>query len=277
MLIGLSLGALGGGGSILAVPALVYLLGLSPHQATTASLLVVGAAAVVGAVTHARSGRVRIKEGTIFGVLGIAGSYAGSRASAAVPANMLLAGFGCLMLTAAVAMIVRGRTGSRALAAAPSGLPAPDLPGQGQIPASQPAAGGPQRGGRHPLLIAAAATFVGLITGFFGVGGGFVVVPVLVLILGFDMPAAAGTSLVVIAIDSAAALASRAVHGDLAVSWALTMTFALAAVTGALAGGRLAGRISPQRLSAAFTVLLVAVAGYTLARTIPGLLAAGVR
>jgi uncharacterized membrane protein YfcA len=101
LLIGLSLGALGGGGSILAVPALVYLLGQSPHQATTASLLVVGGAAVAGAIIHARAGRVRLREGAVFGVLGIAGSYGGSRLSAAVPASVLLAGFGLLMLAVA--------------------------------------------------------------------------------------------------------------------------------------------------------------------------------
>jgi len=88
LLIGLSLGALGGGGSILAVPALVYLLGQSPHQATTASLLVVGAAAVVRAITHARAGRVRLREGAVFGCWGSPGP-AGSRLSAAVPARSL--------------------------------------------------------------------------------------------------------------------------------------------------------------------------------------------
>jgi uncharacterized protein len=82
LLIGLSLGALGGGGSILTVPALVYLLGQSPHQAITTSLLVVGTAALAGAASHFRAGRVRLREGAIFGALGIAGSYAGSRASA---------------------------------------------------------------------------------------------------------------------------------------------------------------------------------------------------
>ena len=120
--------------------------------------------------------------------------------------------------------------------------------------------------------MAAAATAVGLITGFFGVGGGFVVVPVLVLVLGFDMAAAAGTSLVVIAIDSAAALASRAGHGALSLDWPLVGVFTGAAVLGALAGGRLAGRADPQRLAAAFTALIVVVAGYTLARSIPGLM-----
>jgi uncharacterized protein len=95
-----------------------------------------------------------------------------------------------------------------------------------------------------------------------------VVVPALVLLLGFDMPAAAGTSLVVIAIDSTAALAARAGHGGLALDWALIDAFAAAAVAGALAGGRLAGRASPQHLSA--TVLIVIVADYTLARSLAG-------
>jgi uncharacterized protein len=247
LLIGASLGALGGGGSILTVPALVYLLGQSPHRATTASLMVVGAAAIVGAVAHARSGRVRLKTGAMFGVLGIAGSYAGSLASAAVPANVLLAGFGLFMLAVAAVMIVRRRSHARPGRAAAS------------------------TGARHTIMVAAAATGVGLITGFFGVGGGFVVVPALVLVLGFDMPTAAGTSLVVIAVNSAAALAARAGHGSLTLDWALIGAFAAGAVIGALAGGSLAGRASPQRLSAAFTVLVILVAGYTLARSLPGL------
>ena len=247
LLIGASLGALGGGGSILTVPALVYLLGQSPHRATTASLMVVGAAAMVGAVTHARCGRVRLKTGAMFGVLGIAGSYAGSLASAAVPANVLLAGFGVLMLTVAAVMVLRRR--------------------RGRAQPGHAAATGP----RHTIMVAAAATGVGLITGFFGVGGGFVVVPALVLVLGFDIATAAGTSLVVIAVNSAAALAARAGHGTLTLDWALIGVFAAGTVIGALAGGSLAGRASPQRLSAAFTVLVILVGGYTLARSLPGL------
>lgn len=245
LLIGLSLGALGGGGSILTVPALVYLLGQSPHQATTASLLVVGTAAITGAITHARAGRARVKTGAIFGLLGVAGSYAGSLASAAVPANVLLAGFGVLMLTVAATMIGRRR-----------------------IPSLSRPPGHPRQGARRAAVVAATATGVGVVTGFFGVGGGFVVVPALVLVLGFDMPAAAGTSLIVIAVDSAAALAARAGHALFALDWALVATFTGAAVIGTLAGTRLTGRISPQRLSAAFTVLIIAVAGYTLAHSL---------
>src|SRR6266516_193835 len=193
LLIGLSLGALGGGGSILAVPALVYLLGQSPHQATATSLLVVGGAAGAGAIIHARAGRVRLREGAVFGVLGIAGSYAGSRLSAAVPASLLLAGFGLLMLAVAVTMTARRRSQPRAAHALRArgqreGGPAPLAVGASRL-----------RGGRHPVLV---------------------------LMLGFDMPAAAGTSLVVIAVDSAAALAARAGHGGLALDWALIGAFA---------------------------------------------------
>jgi len=137
LLIGLSLGALGGGGSILTVPALVYLLGQSAHQATATSLLVVGTAALAGAASHARAGRVRLREGAIFGVLGIAGSYAGSRASTAVPADTLLAGFGALMLAVAVLMIARRR-------AAPARLPGPEAAVASGLAVKTAAAGTPQ-------------------------------------------------------------------------------------------------------------------------------------
>jgi uncharacterized membrane protein YfcA len=170
------------------------------------------------------------------------------------------------MLAVAATMTARRRSQLRA--ALDSGR-APRTRGQ-QEAGSAPRAVGASRlhGGWHPLLVAAAAAGVGLITGFFGAGGGFVV-PALVLTLGFDMSAAAGTSLVVIAIDSAAALAARAGHGGLALDRALIGAFATAAVAGALAGGRrLADRASLQRLSAAFTALSVIVADYTLARSL---------
>jgi len=277
--IGLSLGALGGGGSILAVPALVYLLGLPVRQATTVSLIVVGIAAVAGAVTHARAGRVRLKEGAVLGMLGIAGSYAGSLASAAVPADVLLAGFAALMFAVAAVMTIRRRAAVAVPAASAGGAgsgPAGSVPA-GSVPAgSGPAGSGAAArlsaaNGRGLPLVAAVATVVGLITGFFGVGGGFVIVPALVLLLGFDMPAAAGTSLAVIAIDSAAALAARLGSGSVHVAAVPVVAFAAAAIAGTLAGGRVAGRVSATRLSVAFTVLVVLAGGYTLARALPGL------
>jgi hypothetical protein len=123
---------------------------------------------------------------------------------------------------------------------------------------------------RRGLKIITAATGVGLLTGFFGVGGGFVIVPALVLALGLDMPAAVGTSLLVIAINSAAALAAR-LGGPVAPDWPLPGVLTAAALAGALGGNRLASRVDPARLATAFTILLIAVAAYSLARSLPGL------
>jgi uncharacterized membrane protein YfcA len=245
LLIGVLLGALGGGGSILTVPVLVYLLHQEPHAATAGSLLIVGITAIAGTIAHWRTGRVRLAPGIAFGVLGVAGSYAGTRLSSSVPPDLLLSLFAGLMLAAAAAMLRRrpGPAGQRERAAGP---------------------------GRRVLKIIAAATGVGLLTGFFGVGGGFVIVPALVLVLGFDMPAAVGTSLLIIAVNSAAALAAR-LGGHLGLDWALLAVFTAAALAGVLAGHRVASRVDASRLGTAFTVLLIVVAAYLLARSLPGL------
>ena len=120
------------------------------------------------------------------------------------------------------------------------------------------------------LKVVVTASAVGL-TGFFSVGGGFVVVPALVLALGYTMPVVVGPSLLVIAIKSTSALLSRMGHG-VHLDWPLIGGFTLAATVGSLLGGRLATRVRPQRLTAAFTMLLVAVAQYTAARSFPQLL-----
>jgi uncharacterized membrane protein YfcA len=292
LLIGLSLGALGGGGSILTVPALVYLLHQQPRAATTASLLIVGITALAGMAAHWNAGRVRPAAGITFGVLGIAGSYAGTRLSARISPGLLLTLFAVLMLAAAAAMLRR-----RAPARSPSPAAQPALPA-GPPPGSA-AAPGPGRGtealaldrpagtarpgtraaarrhprgvtGRRAFKVAAAATGVGLLTGFFGVGGGFVIVPALVLAVGFEMPAAVGTSLLVIAINSTSALTAR-LGGGISLDWPLLGVFTLAALAGTLAGNRIASRVSASRLTAAFTGLLIAVAVYSLSRSLPAL------
>lgn len=250
LVIGLSIGALGGGGSILAVPALVHLFGQDALTATTGSLVVVGVTALVGAVPHQRAGRVRVVRGLVFGALGSGGAVAGSWLSAGVPDAVLLAGFAVLMLVVAALMTVRRRRASRV----GSGGAAPDGPGPGT-------------GARHVVLLLVTASGVGLLTGFFGVGGGFAVVPALVLALGLSMPVAVGTSLVVIAVNSAVALAARLARaGDL--DWPLLGVFTVAAVAGSLLGSRVVGRLSPARLNLAFTVLLVAVALFMATRSI---------
>jgi uncharacterized membrane protein YfcA len=253
LLVGLSLGTLGAGGSILTVPVLVYLLGQDPHDATTISLLVVGVAALAGAAAHHRAGRLRLGTGVVFGLLGAAGSYLGSEANAAVNPHVLLVGFAALMVAAAVAMVVRQQHGP----AAPTG----------------PAGGTATLVDRKiAVRTVGAATVVGLLTGFFGVGGGFVVVPALVLALGLDTATAVGTSLIVIAINSGLALATRLTVQPMAVDWLLLSTFGGAAVVGVLAGNLVGARLDQRRLTLAFAGLLVLVAGYTAVTSLPYLL-----
>lgn len=269
LLIGLLLGALGGGGSILTVPVLVYLLHQDTHAATAGSLLIVGITAAAGVIAHRRADRVRLAPGIAFGVLGAGGSYAGSRLSSGVPPDLLLSMFAGLMLAAAAAMLRhrRGATGQRERAS-------PSLPAAAQTPGRRIARQHPGENTilQHRILrIIAAATGVGLLTGFFGVGGGFVVLPALVLALGFDMPAAVGTSLLVITINSAVALATR-LSGHVSLDWPLLAIFTAAALAGVLAGNRIASKIGAARLATAFTVLLTAVAAYSLARSLPGLI-----
>ncbi len=291
ILIGLSLGALGGGGSILTVPALVYLLGESPHSATTASLIIVGVTSIVGMAVHLRAGRVRVRSGIVFGVLGAGGAFAGSRLSASIDPNALLVAFSVLMAGAAATILYRQRSGA-ALAPEPQAAAGPSAPvrtpGDSSGHDDHDDHGGSSGGVavRHspprtssltqtsspvsPVRVVIAATIVGLVTGFFGVGGGFVVVPALVLALGFDMPTAVGTSLLVIAINSASALLSRlGTHAS--IGDALLITFTAAAVAGAIAGSRIASKVRPERLAVAFAVLMIAIAIYTAARSIPAL------
>ena len=259
LLIGLSLGALGGGGSILTVPALVYLLGQDTRSATTGSLLIVGLTALAGMAAHHRAGRVRVSAGIVFGVLGIAGSYVGSLLSAKVAPDVLLAAFSLLMLIVAAVMFARSRR--------EAGVSRSAEVDEGPIIRLRPSFICACPRAAKVLVV---ATAVGLLTGFFGVGGGFVVVPALVLTLGFPMPVAVGTSLLVMSINSASALVERLGHG-LALDWVLIGYFTAAAIIGSLLGGLVTSRVHPQRLTRVFALLLVVVALYTATRSIPQL------
>lgn len=254
--IGITLGALGGGGSILTVPALVYLLGQDAHSATTASLVIVGATALAGSVAHFRGGQVRVAEGLVFGAIGVAGSVLGSWLSSGLSSSVLLTGFSVVMLGAAAAMTLRTRR------------PVPAVAGAVKVtPAAVP---GLTRAQRHPAALVATASAVGLLTGFFGVGGGFVVVPALVLVMGYDMAAAVGTSLLVIAVNSGAAFVTR-LGSSVHVDWALVGVLALGAAAASVLGARLARVIAPRLMTRAFAALLVVVALYTMARSLPHL------
>lgn len=229
--LGLLLGMLGGGGGIIAVPVLLA-LGLPYAAATTTSLVVVFIGALAGLAIHARSGRVDWRIGAAFGLVGSVGAVLGSRASTVVDTRLQLAGFVVLLLLAAFALLRRR----------------PHPPGDDSAVTTM-------RWGRVVLL----ATGVGLITGFFGVGGGFIAVPALVLAVGMPMRRASATALLVIAINTSVAFAA---HGTSSLDVGMTAVIACATAVGAVVGALLQSRVDSAALQRAFGVLLVAVAVY---------------
>ncbi|MFC3492628.1 sulfite exporter TauE/SafE family protein [Glycomyces rhizosphaerae] len=235
VVIGLLLGLLGGGGSILTVPVLVYLAGIEPKAAIAMSLFIVGATALVALGAHARAGRVQWRTGVLFGAAGMAGAYAGGRIAEYLPGAVLLTGFALMMVLTAVAMIRRCKQCEANAEAVPR---------------------------RRPVLkILAEGAAVGMFTGLVGAGGGFLVVPALVILGGLSMPLAIGTSLLVIAAKSFAGLAGY-LHST-TIDWPLTLGMTALAVVGSLIGGRLVGRIDPAVLRRAFG-WFVAVMGVAL-------------
>jgi uncharacterized membrane protein YfcA len=266
-LIGLSLGALGGGGSILAVPVLVYALGQSPAQATTGSLVVVGVTSLIGALTAHRAGTVLPARGIAFGLVAVGGAMLGAHFSSLVSGAVLLAAFAILMLVIGGLMAsrqLRARRTTEADAGTHRQRPTLDDPIISFSPTFACAC-------PRALKVLVTATAVGLLTGFLGVGGGFLVVPALLLALGLPMRFAAGTSLVVITLTSAAALTVRAGAGS-APDWGVVLVLTVASALGGLVGARLAARLDTARLTAGFTVLVLGVAAYTAVRALPALL-----
>lgn len=235
LLVGLIMGGLGGGGAILMVPALVYLLGQTAHQAVAGSVVVVGAAAVTGVLSYARGHQLRWRLGLAFGGVGMIGSYVGTLLSRAVPARPLLIGFAAIMVVSSILLL-----------RAPAGTDA-------TVEEQQAA----RARRRSPVAVGVAGFAVGLLTGFFGVGGGFVIVPAMVLLFGLSMTQAAGTSLLVIAINSAAALLARLGDGHL--DWAVMGPVTVAAMVGSVLGKSLAGRLPQRAQQRAFAALLLAV------------------
>ncbi|MCA9863193.1 MAG: sulfite exporter TauE/SafE family protein [Thermomicrobiales bacterium] len=228
IVIGALLGLIGGGGSILTVPILVYVLGLSPHEATATSLVIVGATAVAGLAPHIQADRVQWRTALLFGAAGTLGTFGGSWANRRVSGPVILLLFGILMLIVAARMVY-------------SGMPAASPAGEPRI-----------------WIIPAAGLTVGLLTGFFGVGGGFVIVPALVLWLGIPMRVAVGTSLVIIAINSlAGAVAHR---DDGAFNWMVALFFIAGGLLGGQLGARAAGRVNEGALKRGFAGLMVSIA-----------------
>lgn len=258
--VGLALGALGGGGSTLAVPVLVFVAGLSAQEATSASLLVVGISAAVGVASHLRQGDVRLKAGVGFGAAGILGAAAGTAVNRRIDGDLLLLLFAALIAFVAVRMF-RGASAPRAEAD-----PTPGPGASGGTTARSGVVAPVRSASTHSTTasvarFALAATGVGFLTGLFGVGGGFAVVPALVLLLHVETRTAIGTSLVVIAINAAVALALRI--GSIELDWRLVGPFLATVTIGVLAGSLIAARTDARILTRAFAVMLGLIALYT--------------
>lgn len=236
-LIGLSLGLLGGGGSTLTVPVFVYVLGFDPKDAIAMSLPVVGATSLVGAVSHWRAGNVRVRTALLFGVVAMAGSFLAARFLAPLMSGTLqLALLAIVMLVAAVSMYRSAGRPQRAASA-------------GERPLALPLLGG-------------AALLVGAMTGIVGIGGGFLIVPALVLLARVPMKEAIGTSLLVIAMNTASGYVGYA--GRTTMAWGFLAGFTLIAIAGILAGARLVQYVSQAQLKRAFAVFLIAVGAFVL-------------
>jgi uncharacterized membrane protein YfcA len=237
VLMGLIMGMLGGGGSILTVPLLVYVADLGPREAIATSLVVVGAASAVALIPHARAGRVRWRAGALFAVTGVLGSYGGGRVAQYVPEELLLGGFAVVMLVAAVGML-RDRPPPTAC-----------------------------RGPRCAAKTLALGAGVGVVTGLVGAGGGFMIVPALTLVVGLPVATAVGTSLLIIALNAAAGVSGH-LHG-VTLDWGLTGAVVAAAVVGSLVGGALVHRVGSAVLRKGFGALVVVMGLFVLGQQLP--------
>lgn len=268
-IVGLALGLVGGGGSIITVPLLVGPLGVTARAATTMSLVIVGVTAGGASVIHARRGNVLWGRAVLFGGLGMVGTLAGGYLNRAVPARVLLGGFVVLMVVAALATWRRANVADRAAQGVVSGS-FPDAPGALRIvPASRRTS---LRSRLRALLpdacpladhgpFIAAAAGVGLLTGFFGVGGGFLIVPALVLVASLPMSRAIGTSLPIIAINSGTALMGRLGTGA-AIDPSVTILFTAGALVAGFVGGSLSTRLPAATLGRGFALVVLTLAVY---------------
>ena len=234
-LMGVSLGLLGGGGSTLTVPILVYVLGIEAKAAIAMSLPIVGTTSLVGAASHWRAGRVRLPTALWFGLIAMAGSFLSARLLAPrVTGSFQLALLAIVMLAAAVSMFRSARRGGAEAGARPMKL----------------------------SLIVPVALAVGAMTGLVGIGGGFLIVPALVLLGGVPMKQAVGTSLVVIAMNTFSGYAGYAGHTP--INWAFVAGFTAVAIVGILGGARMVKHVSQARLKQAFAVFLLCVGAFIL-------------
>ena len=274
-LIGLVVGALGAGGGILSVPALIYLLGVAPHEATSASLVIVLFTALAALGGRIGKNTICYQIALVFAALATVGTWLGSLANRAVSADLLMYAFALLLICVGLVMLRRAypglfrgaaRAGSSGVFSDDGVAAADGASGTGSTPALRTvsATGEVTSIGAAPLWrVALVATITGALTGFFGVGGGFAIVPALTLVLHLPIKRAASTSLLIMAITAVVALVARA-QTSLNVDLGVIGAFTGASMLGGVAGAPLTRKVSSQKLTASFAALLLAVAVATL-------------
>ena len=236
-LVGISLGLLGGGGSILAVPIFVYVLSVPPKSAIASSLLVVGLTSLVGALRHGARGHVDLRSAFVFGGAGVVGASVGSRVAAlqVVPGSVLILVFAALMITVAT-LLLRGPR-SNSAGSLPAGLETDETR---RVPR---------------VRLGATGLLTGMLTGLLGAGGGFIIVPSLLLVGRLPVRTAIGTSLLVIALNCGAGILGFL--GKVPIRWSLGFAFATASIAGILVGAGIAARTRPARLRKGFAIFVL--------------------
>jgi uncharacterized protein len=262
LIIGTVVGGLGGGGGVLTIPVLVYVLGQSAQDATTGSVVIVGVTALAGLAARARRGGIDWRTGFAFGVAGVPAAYVGTLLNQHVSHQALMLAFAVLAVVAAAGMFVDAWR-RRCTLADGSAAPAPPAAVDGTSRPSavrtltRPAPTEAHRRLSRIVRVVVCGAGVGFVTGFLGVGGGFLVVPALVVVLGTPMVGAVGTSLLILVVNAAASVGARL--GDINLDWRVIVPFTVAAVVGTLAGKRLADRFSGLALTVGFAAVLVVV------------------
>jgi len=226
LLIGLLLGAMGSGGSIVALPVLVYIAGIPPKAAVPMSMVIVGASSFVAAILHARQKRFHPKAASLLGATGIAGAYLGSGATHMVAATTLMLIFAAVVLIVGI-LILTGAVDHLSASAC------------------------------RPVRCLSVGAAVGVLTGFLGVGGGFLIVPALIFFAGLETKVAVGTSLAIIALNSTAGLLGQIRYAQF--DWTLTLSFTGLTLIGMVWGTRLADRIPEETFRKVFAAMLVII------------------
>lgn len=244
LVVGIVLGVVGGGGSIIAVPALVYGVGLSPAEAIPTSLLVVGVSSLAALIPRIR-GSVNWPVVALVGAAGIPSSWGGAAVGSRLDPDLLMLAFAAIMVIAGIRMLSGARESEGSCST------------------------GPSRSFRTcaPKAIA-VGLLVGFLTGLLGVGGGFLITPALTLFLGLRMKQAVGSSLAIIVINSAAGFSAHA--SGFSIDWSTTLAFAVPAVAGSLVAARLARRLKDKQVRRAFAILIFLVAAWVIASTVTG-------